>query len=125
VETLDCASCLNADVRNLDSIEGARILVGEEVRSLSATVAEAGGGADDGWLFNAGGGAISKLGFCGLWTGSGLAVRRCDEAAVAPPRSRVMVSEWWSCQRGRGVGRVVLEKRRREPKRCYTREAQQ
>jgi hypothetical protein len=30
-------------------MEGARILVGEEVRSLSATVAEAGGGADDGW----------------------------------------------------------------------------
>jgi hypothetical protein len=32
---------LKADVQNSDSIEGAQILVGEEVRSSPATVAEA------------------------------------------------------------------------------------
>jgi hypothetical protein len=65
VEHVTCGNlrlCLNADVRNLDSIEGAGILVGEEARSLSAT-AEAGGGADDGWRFNVGGDVISKLEF--------------------------------------------------------------
>jgi hypothetical protein len=100
---------LNADVQNSDSIEGARIPVGEEARNSPATVAEAGGGAGrrrlTGWWFNVGGGAVSKLGFPGAVvavssgdipghrsfkggggerrTGGGFAVKRCDEAAAS------------------------------------------